>query len=235
MISGVEIGIILLLVGILVVVPRLRAGAAALVDEKALGREALAGLTAEHRVEPCTDPVVAEVLAAFQRLKLRMPQLRALTVHREGFNAGALADGTVILWSGLVEQVERGDLPRDELAGLLAHEVAHIVLGHGRQRVVQDLMTRPLLGRLSFLGGPLGRMVLGRGVELLRKGASRQSELEADETAVKLLRRAGFPPDSLRRFLARLERMAPLQPAWAELMSTHPHLAARQEALRALE
>lgn len=233
MFSGAEIGIILLLIAALVVVPRVRKQAEALVDEQALGREALARIQETHRVVRCSHPMVNGVCATFRaRLRLRVPALRALTVERPGLNAAALADGSVVLWAGLVKAVDEGEIPRDELAGLLAHEIAHIELGHGRQRVIQELLSRPLVGRLSLLGGPIGRAAVGRGVELLRRGASREAELEADRTAVRLLRQAGFDPAGLERFLGRLARLAPEKPGWTELLSTHPHIAARRARLR---
>jgi len=234
MLSGAEIGIILLLVALVVVVPRVQKRAEAFVNERALGSKSLARIQQTHRVVPCDSPQVAEVFDAFRsRLRLRVPELRALTVERTGLNAAALADGAVVLWAGLVEAVDDGSVPQDEFAGLVAHEIAHIELGHGRQRVVQELIAGPLVGRLSLMmGGHVGRALVGRGMDLLRKGASREAELEADRVAVRLLREAGFDPGGLERFLGRLSQLAPGQSRWAELLSTHPHLEARRARLR---
>lgn len=234
MLSGAEIGIILLVVALLVILPRIRRGAVALVDEQALGSKELAAIQQTHRVRPCESALVEQVLADFRtRLRLRVPALRAMVVERAGLNAAALADGTVVLWAGLVEEVDGGQIPLDELAGLLAHEIAHIELGHGRQRAVQELLAGPLTGKLALLvGGPLGRTVVGKGVDLLRKGASRDIELEADRVAAGLLQRAGFDPGGLERFLGRLADRAPTQPEWAAWLSTHPHMAQRRAQLR---
>ena len=234
MCSGTELGLILLVVVLLFVVPKLRQGAVELVDEAELGRKELARIRESHAVGPCESDPVQEVLGAFrERLELRVPTLRAVVVDRDGINAAALSDGTVVLWRGLVDAVEAGAVPADELAGLLAHELAHIQLGHGRQRAMQDLLTKPLLGRLAATaGGPAAQVAMGKGMDLLRKGASREAELEADEVATKLLRVAGFDPAGLERFLGRLERLAPEQPEWAALLSTHPHLRQRRAKLR---
>lgn len=234
MCGGTELGLILLVVVLVFVVPRLRKGAVALVDENDLGQRELERIRQAHAVGPCESAAVLDVFDAFRnRVELRMPRLRALVVDRPGLNAAALPDGTVVLWRGLVEAVDEGVIPTDELAGVLAHELAHIELGHGRQRAVQELLAGPLIGRLSLLaGGAVGREAVGKGVDLLRKGASREAELEADALAQRLLRRAGLDPHGLERFLARLERQAPDQPAWAELLSTHPHLRERRARLR---
>lgn len=236
MIGLPEFALIATVIALVVLVPRLRRAPEALIDESALGAQALEEIRAQHRVEPCADPVVTEVMSTFEkRAKLRVPRLRALEVERPGLNAAALADGTVVLWAGLVDAIRQQDLPRDELAGVLAHELAHIELGHGRQRAARELLARPFVGWLSMAGGGLFRgLVLNQGVALLRKGASRQAELEADAMAVTLLRRAGFPPDGLSRFLRRLARQALHQPAWGAWLSTHPHTTERLRALDAL-
>lgn len=234
MCGGTELGVVLLVFAVLFVVPRLRRGAASWVDEQELGRRELARIEDAHEVTACHSESVLRILATFRaRLDLRLPSLRALVVHRPGLNAAALPDGTVVLWQGLVEAVEAGTIPTDELAGLLAHELAHIQLGHGRQRAVQELLAGPLVGRLAAVaGGPIVRGVVVRGVDLLRKGASRDAELEADGLATRLLREAGYDPAGLDRFLGRLEQFAPRQPAWSALLSTHPHLCARRAKLQ---
>ena len=230
--GGSELAVILLVVALLFIVPRLRQGAVTLIDEAGLGEKQLAQIRAGHPVGPCKNPVVDELLATFRaRLRLRLPGLRALVVEQPGLNAAALADGTVVLWAGLVAAVEAGQVPRDELAGLLAHELAHVELGHGRQAALQELLSRPLVGRLAP-GGPLGQLVLGKGMDLLRKGASREVEWEADAHALVLLRGAGLDPRGLERFLLRLKEQSPQQPEWAAWLSTHPHLDARVARLR---
>ncbi len=234
--GGSEIFVILLVVALIFVVPMLRKQAVQLVDEQALGAKELARIRENHPVRTCESTVVNEVLDRFrQRLRLRLPGVRALTVEREGLNAAALPDGTVVLWEGVVQAVDQGLISKDELAGLLAHELAHMELDHGRQRALQELMAGPLVGRLAGrLGGPVGQVALGKGVDLLRKGASREAELEADALALAFMKRAGFAPEGLERFLGRLADMGPTEPRWAAWLSTHPHLQHRREVLREL-
>ena len=232
MIGPTELTILVLVVALVVLVPRLRQIPESLINERELGAQALAQIRSQHRVVTCEEPVVKDVLGAFERSPgLRVARLRALEVERPGLNAAALADGTVVLWTGLVDALAHEQITRNELAGVLAHELAHIQLGHGRQRAARDLMTRPIVGWLGRFGGLLGGWLVDQGMLLLRKGASREAELEADALAVSLLQRAGFPPSSLARFLERLAAMAPQEPEWSEWMSTHPHVTRRLQAL----
>lgn len=233
MIGLQELALVSLVIALVVVVPRLRMAAASWIDESDLAARSLEQIRSRHRVVACRDPVVTAILEAFaKRAELRVPRLRALVVERPGLNAAALADGTVVLWAELVDAVHQHRLTRDELAGVLAHELAHIELGHGRQRAASELLARPFVRGLGFFrGGLLGRLLLGGGLDLLRKGASRRAELEADALAVTLLRQAGFSPDGLARFLERLARQGAREPTWGAWLSTHPHTAARLHAL----
>ena len=233
MIGPSEFALLALVVVLVIVVPWLRRASAKWIDESALGASALQEIRAQHRVAACEEPVVQEIISTFgARAKLRVPHLRVLVVERPGLNAAALADGTVVLWAGLVDAVRRGDVTREELAGVLAHELAHIELGHGRQRAAAELLARPVVGVFGLFGGGIFRnLLVGQGLSLLRKGASRQAELEADATAILLLRRAGFPPGSLAQFLRRLAQQGATEPAWGAWLSTHPHTSERLRAL----
>ncbi len=95
------------------------------------------------------------------------------------------ADGHYVQVSSELESLATSD---DELAGLLAHELAHNVLGH-RQRLDALHVDR---GLLSFLGGNAGPI--------------RQTEREADRLSIYLLARAGYTPDKAIGFWMRASR-----------------------------
>lgn len=137
-----------------------------------------------------------------------------------GANAFALPSGLIVMTDELV--VLAGD--DDELAGILAHEVAHVEYRHGLRQALQgSLLT---LGA-ALLTGDLanaGSFVAHLPVVLAGLHYSRDFEREADARAVALLRAEGRDPRALARALDRLEaahgaagREAP--PAW---LSDHP-------------
>ena len=137
-----------------------------------------------------------------------------------GANAFALPSGLVVITDELVALA--GD--DDELAGVLAHEVAHVEYRHGLRQALQgSLLT---LGA-ALLTGDLanaGSFVAHLPVVLAGLHYSRAFEREADARAVALLRAEGRDPRALARALDRLEtrdgaagREAP--PAW---LSDHP-------------
>lgn len=88
----------------------------------------------------------------------------------------------------------------DELAGVLAHEIGHIKLGH-----YDDTMKRNLLWMLLYkaLGDKKlgGFDVLGTGVVLAEAGFSREQEIEADDYGVTLAAKAGYDPWGLYKAL----------------------------------
>ena len=120
-------------------------------------------------------------------------------------NAFALPGGYVYVTRGLLALADN----EAEVAGVLAHEIAHITARHGSKR--QSKGTLAGLG-LTILGAVTDNRAL---VDLGRVGAhavlsaySRKEEHEADEIGVTYLSRAGFDPGAMSSFLAKLKRQS---------------------------
>ncbi len=145
-------------------------------------------------------------------------------------NAFAVPGGHIFLHSGLVKATDSAA----ELAGVLAHEVAHITQRHmarqvaaGRQTQVSSLLL-VMAGILAGVGGQ------GEAAEGLIAGAgaygqqemlaySRSYEREADRLGLRYLAQAGFDPQGLVDFLKKLQRWSELQgQAPPPFLSTHP-------------
>ena len=220
--------LILLIVVVLVVVPRLQRQLEDRVDEGAEGREALSELARRTRVVRLTEGLPVRLLAALRGTGgFRVAEYRLHRSDEQGVNAIALPSGDIVVTSGLLELVERGQVAPDELAAVLAHELAHVELGHSRQAQVRDTMARWATMALPPGIGGLARMATGLGVKALGRRASREAEHAADAWATEQLRRAGFEPDALASFLGKTA-------AWSGgggLWSTHPAPKVRIEAL----
>jgi predicted Zn-dependent protease len=136
------------------------------------------------------------------------------------FNAFALPYQTIVLAQAMVE------FCRDEpaqMAFVVAHEVAHISLGHATKQHRANAVTG-----LLRVAHPL----VGLGLRfLLNRAFSREQELEADELAVTLCVRAGYAANA---GIAFLERIAALEPATGigQWLSTHPPTRERIAQLR---
>ncbi len=137
-------------------------------------------------------------------------------------NAFALPHQTILLTQPLVELC-RGQ--RDQLAFVLAHELAHQVLGHASARSRQEAL-------ISM--APIANPLLGMGLQLLfSRAMSREQEYQADDKALSLVQRAGFAVSASTAFLATLQNLAPEQQGLiGEFLSTHPPLPERIKTLQ---
>jgi predicted Zn-dependent protease len=131
-------------------------------------------------------------------------------------NAFALPGGRIVIFKGLIDFAESAD----ELTGVLAHEMGHVMHRHGTEGIVKSL------GLAFFFGvmlGDLGSGIVGlAGETLVSTSFSREAETEADDTALELLGRTGLGAEGMAKFFARLEETYGDMPAAMALLSTHP-------------
>lgn len=142
-------------------------------------------------------------------------------------NAFAAPGGVVVVFAGLVRQADSAE----ELAGVLAHEVAHVELRHSLQAAVKGLGLRAALGLL--FGDGTGGLLADAAADLTTLKFSRDAEREADAEGLRRLLAARIDPQGMLRFFGRIERAQgdATPPAW---LSTHPPAAERQAALAAM-
>jgi len=143
-------------------------------------------------------------------------------------NAFALPGGWVYVTRGLLAMANR----EDELAGVLAHEMAHAVERHAVNRVGAATPLTVLFGVpggiLGMVSPSLGGMVSGAGRALTGLAIapySREQELDADRLGVALAARAGWDPRALADFLGtlgRAEALAGSASKRSRFFSTHP-------------
>ena len=149
-----------------------------------------------------------------------------------GFNAFAAPGGYVFVTKGLIDHVA----DESELAGILAHEITHVVGKHHlkaiRKTAQAGLLTRALASQLSNnLAGGLSNQLLLLGRDLYSKGLDQEDELDADRSGVALAARAGFDPYGLVATLQQLRTATPDNPLFALSLSTHPAAQVRLDQL----
>jgi predicted Zn-dependent protease len=144
-------------------------------------------------------------------------------IDSEMANAFAIPGGFVFINRGILQRAESAS----ELAGVIAHEIGHVVERHGLEQMAKAQNTNTvvglvyvLLGRAPGAAEQVAIQVAG-GAWMAKHG--REAEREADRVAVLYLARAGLDPRGMPRFFERLldeERRAPSELlAW---FSTHP-------------
>lgn len=229
MAGGSEVLLLIAIVVILLVaVPRLQRRLEQGVDEAEEGRKALEGLRARAKVVRITEGLPVRLLKTLRAAgRFRMAGYRLHASDEEGVNAIALPSGDIVLTAGLLGLSERGLVTQDELAAVIAHELAHVELGHSRRAQVRDTMSRWATMVLPPGLGGAGRMATSVGIKALRKRASRDAECEADAWAAELLGKAGLDRGALASFLGKTA-------CWSGgggLWSTHPSPEVRIRAL----
>jgi predicted Zn-dependent protease len=160
-----------------------------------------------------------------------MAGYRFLLVDSPAVNAVGCPGGFVVVTTGLLGQVRS----EDELAAVLAHEVAHVQKGHTMQPVEaarrQEHLTEGALSGTSGITHLFFGKVVGAGADfVLDRGFGKENELAADAFAGQVLAAAGYDPGALAAFLSRLEG----QSAKGGFFSRHPKAKDRVKALGGL-
>ena len=143
-------------------------------------------------------------------------QIKLHIIKSEEVNAFALPDRHMVVFSGLI--LDSDD--ESELCGVLAHELAHIELGHLMKKLVKEVGLAVLLSMTSGTGSP---EMAQQAFKILTSTAfDRNLETDADLKAVEYLANSNINPEGLANFLFRLsadEGGLPDQLFW---LSTHP-------------
>ena len=180
---------------------------------------ALARFDDTDEVAFCTAPRGVESLAELtRRLAPAASPYRFVVrvVNLEMVNAFALPGGQIVIAEGLLRVAESPD----EVAGVLAHEMGHVLHRHSTAAMIEALGLAFLFGALL---GDFGTGVIGgAGETLVGLSFRREAEAEADERALTLLERAGLSSRGLADFFERMQRKAGDRPAVLRLLSTHP-------------
>jgi predicted Zn-dependent protease len=141
-------------------------------------------------------------------------------------NAYALPGGYITVFTGLIAESDSAE----EVAGVIAHEMAHVTKRHGLERVTGQVGI--VIGIQLLLGDVSGLLALG--VELgqyaTQNSYSRLQETEADLEGARMMHDAGIDPTSVVTLFEDLKSDDPLGlPEW---MSTHPDTQGRIDRLK---
>ena len=200
--------------------------------EKGLGRSALGLVAPEGKrcgnpeLKQAIDRITATLAASQPDLPYRF---NVVVVENPIVNAMALPGGSIIIFSGLLKKTESPE----ELAGVLAHEMQHVILRHATKRIIADFSISALLAVITgdVTGAAAYGLQAARTIAVLRY--SRSDEEEADREGMKMILAAGIDPRGMLHFFDTLEK----QQKGVEIpkyLSTHPDTADRIVKLKQL-
>ena len=141
-------------------------------------------------------------------------------------NAFALPGGQISVTAGLVEALRPTE---GELAGILAHEIAHVVGRHSAEQMAKAQLTQGLASAAAIAAydpnnpnaqaGSQIALLIGQAVNM-RYG--REDELEADRLGVQFMAEAGYDPRAMASVMQKLAQAAGAG-GGPEFLSTHPN------------
>lgn len=139
-------------------------------------------------------------------------------------NAFACPGGIIFICSGLIDILEN----EAQLAGLLAHEVAHVGHKHALKTIQQARFYKGIQKGLGSMKGEKGRQ-FAEGIQALQttlfdKGLDQSMEFEADLTAMRTAYKTGYRPSGMVQVLIELKKIQSNSHKKGSWFSTHPPL-----------
>jgi predicted Zn-dependent protease len=206
-------------------------------DEIAIGREANKNIRKEvpELKEEAAGAYVRSIGSRLAKVAPgpKYPYSFAIANYRE-INAFALPGGPVWINRGVLHAATN----ESQVAGVLAHEIAHIAQRHAAAQMTKGIFANLGLGALGALLGNIGgasaaQTAAGLGANLWFLKFSRDDEREADRVGLRILRRAGWDGRGMTELFDVLRREQGRNPAAVEVFfSSHPAPADRLKALQ---
>ncbi len=200
-------------------------------QEVQLGQEAAQQVSREMPLLPDSSPVTKYVQQLGQKLASRAPGFKYPysfhVVNQQDINAFALPGGPIFVNLGTIQRADES-----ELAGVMAHEIAHVVQRHATNQASKQMVAQL---PLAVLGGLLGQGVGGQiaqlgasfGLSSLFLKYSRDAESEADLVGSQIMYDAGYNPYAMVEFFNVLEKEG--GPGGPQFLSDHPNPGNRAE------
>ena len=144
-------------------------------------------------------------------------------------NAFALPGGPVFITEALYDKFTT----EGQLAGVLGHEIGHVLSRHGNKQMARQGMFQGIAGAVGVLGGDMNSAQMGQMVSsVLSTSYGRDAELESDKWGVRLMAMAGYDPRSMIDVMKILDEASGGGGGPPEFLSTHPKPANRVEYIK---
>ena len=183
------------------------------------------------------DPVVTEYVDRLGQKIVKHSDAKVPFVFKvvdtDEVNAFALPGGYLYVNKGLILEADN----ESELAGVLAHEIAHVTARHATERMTKGQLLQFAAIPALFVGGGLAGVGiqngLGLGLNLAVLGITRKSEAEADQLGTQYLWNTEYDPQGFITFFEKLEARQKDKPGkFAGFFRTHPTPESRIEKVQ---
>jgi len=202
-------------------------------EERDIGAKMAAQIRAEKRIFP--DRTVGDYVNRTGQHIARLSDRPGIpyqftVIEDKTPNAFAVPGGYIYVHTGLLRILDN----QAQLAGVLGHEISHIVARHSVKQLQEGLGLQ-ILSTLVFGGSSQAtQTAVNVGLALLLRGYSRDAEAEADSYGTLYMARAGFNPEGMAQVMDKLATLSGSGDGfWENLASDHPPAAKRAAAVRA--
>jgi predicted Zn-dependent protease len=186
----------------------------------------------ERQAKIVDDPIVAEYVNRVGQNIVRNSDAKVpftiKVIDAEEINAFALPGGFFFVNTGVITAADN----EAEMAGVMAHEIAHVAARHGmKQQTKGDLINYASIPAMILLGGWTG-YAIRQGAQLaIPMGFltfSRKDEAEADMLGLQYMYKTGYDPNSFVDFFEKVQSQEKRKPgSMAKVFSSHPPTADR--------
>jgi len=193
--------------------------------EIALGKQLAQGVERDAKV--VDDPIIAEYVSRLGQNLVRNSDAKVpftiKVLDTEEVNAFALPGGFFFVNTGLILKADS----EAELAGVMAHEIAHVACRHGTRNATKaELMQIGAIAGTILTGGWTGYAIYqgaNLAIPVSYLAFSRTSEREADHYGLQYMYKAGYDPTAFVDFFEKIETLEKKKPgSIAKVFSTHP-------------
>lgn len=192
------------------------------------------GLHPDEQAQRQVDRIGAELMQAVQKVVRDSGGENPfkfefhLLADERTVNAFALPGGQVFITAALYQRLET----EGQLAGVIGHEIGHVLMRHGAQRMAKQKLTQGLVSASGVAGGGQQSAQMAAAIgNMINMKYGRDDELESDKWGVELCVEAGYDPRSMLDVMRILEE-ASGGGGPPEMMSTHPKPANRQQYIK---
>jgi len=182
------------------------------------------------------DPIIAELVNRLGQNLARNSDskipVNIAVIESNEINSLTLPGGYIFVFTGLL----RTAATESELAGAMAHEIAHVAARHGTRQATQNQIINLSSIPLIFMGGWAGygaRQASPLGDHLLAQGFSREFESEADMLGLQYLYKTGYDPGGMIDIFEKIEAHEAGNPnVFQRIASSHPPTGDRLTAVQ---
>lgn len=200
--------------------------------------EALGAVAVDYLASPesrCGDPsrqrILDDLMTRLSMAVAKSPyKIRVMVVNNPTMNALAAPGGYIIVFRGLIDAAGTPE----ELAGVLAHELQHVLRRHSTRLLLQHVSTGLLMAALVGDASGLASFGLDAAQNLALLRYSRGHETEADEEGLRTLIAAGIDPAGMVSFFEKIQQKEGREPRYLSYLSSHPNTLERIARLRSL-